>query len=322
MLVTLLDMLTYARPMGSHTERQFRDRYLLNLPGAWVDPYHNIHVQVGVPGRVLWSCHTDTAHRTQGRQRTTVDRSGVIRLAASSLGRSSCLGADDTVGVYLMREMVLAGKAGAYVFHHGEERGCIGAGDLARDRSHWYAGFDMAIALDRAGTHDIVSHQMGQRCASPTFINSLGAELSRVDSRLTYRSAHGVYTDTAEYTHLIPECTNLSVGYEGQHGRSESVNSAHVMRLRNALITLDTDRLIVARNPLDSDYGSLWGDYGYADTAVEVIDGYTYEDDPDDPWADTPLTMEQCRDLYDRYMAEQRAERTPHNTPCNPPTPR
>jgi len=33
-----------------------------------------------------------------------------------------------------------------------------------------------------------------------------------------------VYTDTAEFTDIIPECTNRSVGYAREHTQEESLD--------------------------------------------------------------------------------------------------
>jgi hypothetical protein len=250
---TLLNMLTYARPAGSRSEERFRNRWLLNLPGAVLDVYDNIHVEIGTGSRVIWSSHTDTVHREGGRQRIAVSPHNVVSLADGS--RSNCLGADDTVGVYLMREMILANVPGYYVFHHGEECGGIGSSALAMNQPRWFARFDMAIALDRQGTGDIVTHQFGGRTASDRFAWSLAAAIERID-RLPFAPTQGVYTDTAEYADLIPECTNISVGYAGQHSREERVLLSFVDRMVGVLCQLDTADLVIERHPGDDDRGT------------------------------------------------------------------
>lgn len=248
---TLIEMLTYRRPAGSRTERKFRNRWLMNLPGATIDPYRNIHVEVGTGSRTLWSCHTDTVHRDGGRQRVIVTPDRVACLPADS--RSHCLGADDTVGVYLMREMILAGVPGYYLFHYGEERGGIGSSALAHARPFWFGRFDCAIAFDRQGSHDIVTHQFGGRTASAEFAWSLSDALASIDDDLILTPKPGVYTDTAEYADLIPECSNLSVGYSGQHSPCEETDLRFADKLLGALCQLDTSRLTIDRHPGEDD---------------------------------------------------------------------
>ena len=249
LLTTLIDMHSYARPAGSVTERAFIDRYLAPIPGIYRDSYGNWRVSID-DTPVLWSCHTDTVHRDDGRQTTHYDdATGILSLSKRSKGNSSCLGADDTAGVFILCEMIRRNVPGTYIFHYGEEKGCIGSHDLAEYDPSWLSQFDMAIALDRGGCHDVITHQIGSRCASDAFVHSLAYELRDIDPAVTLSPAHGVYTDTAQYVDIIPECTNLSVGYSGAHGRAESLNCWHTLRLLEALCQLDTSTLIIDRDP-------------------------------------------------------------------------
>ena len=246
-LLTLLRMISFMRPHGSIADDAFRKRYLRNLPGATIDAYRNIHVRVG-QSRVLWSSHTDTVHWESGIQRVVI-AGGRVCLPAGS--QSTCLGADDTVGVWLMREMILARVPGHYVFHYGEESGGIGSSKLAaRQAAFLERKFDAAIALDRGGCADIITHQTGQRCCSDTFAYSLAAQLGTGFEP----SSHGVYTDTAEYVDSIPECTNVSIGYTMQHTSFESVSLAHVFALRTALLGFDETALVIEREPGTIEY--------------------------------------------------------------------
>lgn len=285
-------MLTYCRPAGSATERAFIARYVSSIPGADRDACRNYHVQVG-ESDVLWSCHTDTVHRHGGRQAVCVDRGGRITLAPARAkakgktrgpgtgpgpGKSNCLGADDTVGVFIMREMITAGVPGHYVFHYGEECGGIGSGNLAYSDPGMLAGYRFAIAFDRRGTGDVITHQSGGRCASDAFAYSLAAQLTTVAE---YAPAHGIYTDTAEYASLIPECTNISVGYMYEHQEREEVDAAHVMTLITALRHFDERELVCARDPFAREKRParnvyLWDDD--ADDIVEETRGYTEEE--------------------------------------------
>jgi hypothetical protein len=255
-------MLTYCRPHGSVTEGMFRRRYLLDLPGITEDAHGNLHVTIGA-SPILWSSHTDTVHRAQGMQTLRINaHEQTIRLSRASKRTSSCLGADDTVGVFLMREMILKSIPGHYIFHYGEECGGIGSGDLARKSPHLIDRHTLfAIALDRQGTSDVVTSQYGGDTASDTFAWSLAKQLPG-----SYRPAPGVYTDTAEYADIIPECSNISVGYYHQHSPREYVDTAHVSRLLDALCAIDADALICERDPnAPTHYASKWDNFYTAD---------------------------------------------------------
>ena len=74
----LLNMLTYKRPAGSESEEEFLDVFVRPLKGNvdtfTEDGFGNIFVRVGVTnGETLFSCHTDSVHRTSGRQVVAYD---------------------------------------------------------------------------------------------------------------------------------------------------------------------------------------------------------------------------------------------------------
>lgn len=252
-------MHTYMRPHGSRAEGLFIQRFLWDLPGLTVDAYGNYHVIQG-DSSIVWSCHTDTVHRSDGRQTVHYDpHTGVLGLSRRSKRLSTCLGADDTAGVFICAGMVLAGVPGHYIFHYGEESGGIGSGNLARMAPELVQGATHAIAFDRRGTSDIVTHQWSNRTASDAFAASLGLELARVDWRLAYKGHAGVYTDTAEYADIIGECSNLSVGYQNEHSIRETLNTSHTLRLLAAMCKLDQSALVQVRQPGEIDPEDNWG---------------------------------------------------------------
>jgi len=254
-LETLIEMHTYCRPAGSRAERRFRNRFIMPLD-VEIDPFGNLHKQIG-DSPVIWSTHTDTVHRRQGRQRVHFDtHSGTLSLPIAS--RSSCLGADDTAGCWIMREMILAGVAGHYIFHYGEECGGIGSRALARECPALADGAIMAIAFDRKGTRDVITYQ-GSRTCSDMFAQSLADALNV--HGLDYAPCdRGVYTDTAEYVDIIGECTNLSVGYDGAHTPHEYLDCYHLIRLLEAVKRLDMSALAIGRQPGDNDPDDVWSD--------------------------------------------------------------
>jgi hypothetical protein len=250
---TLLDMHCYRRPAGSKTERRFIRDYLMPL-GIERDDVGNVIKRIG-DSPILWSCHTDTVHRMGGIQR--------LEIADDYLGipkdeTSNCLGADDTIGVWLMREMILAKKPGLYIFHRAEECGGLGSEHIATNASDTLAGIEAAIALDRRGLDSVITRQGFSRCCSNAFADSLAKQLPGRYKR----DEGGVFTDTANYVSLIGECTNLSVGYHSEHSKDECLDLQHAFALREALLELDTTALTLERKPSDiDDSGSWWDSY-------------------------------------------------------------
>lgn len=252
-LSLLLDMLTYCRPARSQTVVEFCQKFIAPLDGAWQDEYLNWHVYVGTDSPVLWSCHTDTVHRIAGRQTLHYDGTvDMVQLSKRSRRIMHCLGADDTAGVFLCVSMINAGVSGHYVFHHAEEIGGIGSDNIADHTPELVNGSRFAIALDRKGTEDVITHQFG-RCCSDAFAISLADQLNRVDSLAYAPDTSGVFTDTANYTGLIGECTNLSVGYSHAHSDRETLDIAHLRLLLVALCQLDQTALVLERTAGDID---------------------------------------------------------------------
>lgn len=236
------EMIRYGRPAFSWADNEFVQRYLVGLPDARQDKFGNLFVQVGPSPTVLWSSHTDTVHARPGFFRHVQDKN---ELCVAETSRANCLGADCTTGVYLMREMIKAKVAGLYVFHRAEESGAQGARFIAEKTPKVLEGIQCAIAFDRKGFNEIITHQCGTRGASDAFARSLGDAIGMN----MQPSSKGVFTDTAKYQRIVPECTNVSVGYFKQHSRLEYQDTRFLMDLREQLCSIDTSRLHIERDP-------------------------------------------------------------------------
>ncbi len=276
---TLCRMMTYKRKAGSLSERKFISKYIKPLPGAKQDEYGNWLVRVG-DSAIMYSCHTDSVHSEDGKQQLKLT-ANILSLAAA---RHKCLGADDAAGVWIMREMVLAKKPGLYVFHRDEESGGKGSTFIAEQAPETVDGIKAAIAFDRRGRSDVITHQAGGRCASDAFGDSLAMQLGG-----SYRkSSGGIFTDTANYTDLIGECTNISVGYDHEHTAGETLDIDHIQKVRHAMLNLDESKLVFARKPGEIDptwRSTYYGGYSsydrddYSDGGA--YGGWAYDEDQD-----------------------------------------
>ncbi|HEY6019014.1 MAG TPA: hypothetical protein VIY48_03710, partial [Candidatus Paceibacterota bacterium] len=118
-----------------------------------------------------------------------------------------------------------------------------------------------AIAFDRKDVGSIITYQRGTRCCSDEFANSLADQLG-----LGHKCDDGgLFTDTASYVDLIPECTNVSVGYFDAHCNTERINLDYLFKLRDALLKIDTTKLVEKRKAGDNErksYGYVHGGYG------------------------------------------------------------
>lgn len=243
----------------------------------------------GNKSTTLFSCHVDTVDFGAGTtpQKIVYDPDfGHIFLDKDDPQCGTCLGADDGAGVWLMLEMIKAKVPGSYAFHRGEEKGGEGSKAMLQTNRAWLEQFETAIAFDRADCDEVITHQGSMECASDKFGEALAKALNAADTGFTYKTSRGgVFTDTRVYRGVIAECVNIGVGYWAQHGKSESLDYAHLVRLRDACLSISWDALPVDRDPAKSEYdwrggGSKYGGYngrgygGYGDFGA----GGKYED--------------------------------------------
>lgn len=248
----LMEMLAYKRPADSRTETMFISKYLDTVPGMKKDKAGNRIVKIGKNPDTMFSCHTDTVHSEAGFTMPECDK-GIVS------ANGEILGADDCAGVWLMREMIFAKRPGLYIFHRGEEIGGIGSRWIARHSPGLLTGIKCAIALDRMGQTDIITH-MGERTCSDTFANSLASEIG-INSLKP--CSGGVFTDTLNYVGIVPECSNISVGYVRAHSKHETLDVAYLESLLEGLLTLKTGKLDAPGFTPDYDFSESWGDGRY-----------------------------------------------------------
>lgn len=255
----LVEILSTKRAHMTASEIEFTKTWLpkkineLGFAPMWKSD--NLVVVVPATGKqgmpdTLFSCHVDTCHRTTGTQQLDYDANyGLISVRDKD---AECLGADDGVGVWIMLRMVEAKVPGVYVFHRGEERGCIGSRQLACEHKDWLSEFSASIAFDRPRFDEVITHQQGgTRFASDDFGRALATALNTLSGgKFAYRiSQNGVVTDNAFYGEYVAENVNLGVGYVGQHGPDESLDYAHAELLLQCCLSLDWQSLPIVRKP-------------------------------------------------------------------------
>jgi hypothetical protein len=222
------------------------------------DGFGNAYFVVGKQPTVMFTSHVDTVSSAS----TNFNRSFDGRFMQTD--GKTILGADDKSGVASMLTMILHGKHGLYYFFDGEECGGIGSRKVAKAfaTQRQFDGITYCISLDRKGYTDIITHQAGSQCCSGLFAQTLSDELARHGMFLE-ASDGGVYTDSAEFVDLIPECTNLSVGYFGAHGGNERQDMMFLHQLTVALIQADYSRLQTEPIPKQTYFVDSWDNYSY-----------------------------------------------------------
>jgi len=282
----LIEMLKFRRLHGSRSIRQFEKRFLRPIFGA-PDMGGNYLLDIGETPNLIFAAHFDSVHRSGGMQKLQIV--GDIVTLARDEKQSNCLGADCATGIWLILAMIEAGVGGRYIIHAQEETGGIGADWIVENRPLAYKGIDSVISFDRFGTSEIITHQSGGRTASDDFARSLASVIGLPLSP----SDRGSFTDSYCYANDVSECTNLAVGYRGQHTKSESQDLAFAELLRDCLICADWSLLRFSRKagqwdspwPSDCDYPEFnrarpyqgWGntsDETGGMSIVEMVENY------------------------------------------------
>lgn len=267
---------TFKRPHNSKTVDLFVEQFLIEPfadAGVHLETLYSktgeplaVVITTDITSRTLFSAHVDTVHSTSGRQCVEYDHEMGLMLKTQDAGKkdNECLGADDGAGVWVLLQMIKANVPGTYAFHYGEERGGIGSSTIAIEHRPWLARFDRAIAVDRKGTDNIITHQGWGRCCSDDFAKALAAQFNMAGQNHSFKpDSGGVFTDTANYTDDIPECTNLSCGYEAQHTHNESLDVEFLIRLKDAMLVVDWESLPTVRKAGEVD--SLYDNYALYD---------------------------------------------------------
>ena len=293
---------TLKRDYGSATEAAFVAWLTRQVHVTMVDAAGNLHVDTRtLPAhRSMFTAHTDTVHSSGGPNTVRVD--GKYWRA----DKGAALGADDGSGCALLAYMIEMGVPGYFVFFRGEECGGIGSKWLAEEMPGLFSEIDRAIAFDRADYYDVITHQAGGRCCSDTFAQALADKLS-TDDNWYMPCDTGVYTDTAEFIGLIPECTNISVGYKHQHGDREWQDVEFLWKLAGTCVSIQWDLLPTERDPkvtenkYDDWFSSKWDKWNKEDKPVKKVTGvyYGYGADVDDDDTDTEYSDDATDDLLD-----------------------
>lgn len=274
----LVALLQKPRGGGTSSTRRFMRWWfsqwttLVPTDDEWGNWHLDIPMTDGTPSRTLFCAHTDTVDSTSRGLKNLgyISDKHILCLHGAQPKGISCLGADDGAGVEALVSMAEAGIPGYYLWTADEETGAHGIDGLLLAGAMDFSRFQRAIEIDRAGTSDVITWQMGGECCSDEFALELSIRLGGTFEP----SYHGVFTDTARLTHLIPECTNISCGYDDQHQYRETLDIQFLSDLVGKLKTISYESLPVVR--VASPRYAKWSDRVRGSFSVSDI----VEDDP------------------------------------------
>ena len=244
--------------------------------GYFKDNHGNYYLKIG-QSRTAFTCHLDTACKTQVTVNHKIDKNII------STDGTSILGADDKAGMTILLYMIEKNVPGLYCFFIGEEVGCIGSGKACDDLQ--FLDYDRMISFDRRGTKSVITFQSSKRCCSDEFADELSNRLNKWGMSMEPDNT-GVYTDSAEFVGIIPECTNISVGYYREHTTFEHQDIEHLIKLCIAVTKIDWETLPVKRDKNKTEYkpysytsyGSRgWSSYDYDTKKYDKSSYSTYD---------------------------------------------
>ncbi len=198
------------------------------------DAHQNIIVTTDSAATTAFTAHTDTVESREGFNELLFLGNTV------SVKGGGILGADDGAGMWLLLQMILAKVPGIFIFFSQEEQGRIGSQAYRMPRH-----VRKVVSFDRKDTTNLITHQSGQRGCSDTFADALISQLHTPAPFV--KDPTGSFTDSYSFIDSIPECVNLSVGYEDAHSSREKLDLAFLGELRDAVIEVDWEALPVAR---------------------------------------------------------------------------
>lgn len=242
--------------------------------GMQKDEHGNYFIKVG-ESKTMFCGHLDTYCREYKRVWHIID-GNIIKTDGTTT-----LGGDDKAGITIMIKMIEAGVPGLYYFFRGEEgvtspTGTWGSKQALRTKSDFFKNYEKCIAFDRRGNSSIISEQMYQECCSVEFVVALEDEFSKYG--LNYKEdPTGMWCDSGVFMEIIPECTNISVGYKSEHTFNEEQNIDHLEKLVDVCINIDWENLPTKRDPnkLSNSIGKYRYDFQYQKYAKKVGKNYS-----------------------------------------------
>jgi hypothetical protein len=237
---TFISLVTETYPHG------YEEEVLKYLPNFLKKDKHGNYYYIIGNTDTAFTCHLDTASRTKSRVNLReFEKDGQTFIKTDG---SSILGADDKAGVTVLLYMIHNNVPGVYWFFIGEERGGIGSRDVAKDYDSYPFMKDIKkiVSFDRRNYYSVITSQMGVSCCSNEFAQSLCDQLNKSGLKLALDPT-GIFTDSASFIDIIPECTNVSVGYFDEHRHTEIQNITYLKKLCKAAVACDWDKLVVKR---------------------------------------------------------------------------
>jgi hypothetical protein len=274
-----------------------------HLPiGYQEDKVGNYYLKIGDSPSTMFTCHLDTASYKQVKV-NHIEEGNFIRTDGDSI-----LGADDKAGMIVLLYMIENKIPGLYYFFIGEESGCVGSGRLSSiwNTTEFSKYITKVVSFDRRGTNSIITEQLYGVSCSDDFAQELSNRLNSTELGFSFSpDPTGIYTDSAKFISLVPECTNISVGYYNEHTNSEKQDIDFLSRLCKGVCMIDWETLPIVRDTKSS-YDYFWNDdidFDFDGIVEEPLDKNCWLEDKFSTFSD------ENGDLKKMYISLERIEK-------------
>ena len=183
------------------------------------------------------------------------------------------LGADDRAGVFAIHQILKAGFRPHIILSTDEERGCLGASELAKLPCP-FEDLRYIVQLDRHGANDCVFYDCDNR------------EFTKYIEDFGFIEAIGSFTDITEYCPAWGVAgVNLSVGYYNEHTHSEllyvnilyaTIEKVKKMLREEEIPTFEYIPLPTYPYGTGSYWGTGWWNQGASDGSGAFADNKSY----------------------------------------------
>jgi len=258
------------------------------FPNLEKDDWGNYLIKIG-QSRTIFTAHLDTACRDQSDVNHFISKQQIVTTDGKTI-----LGADDKAGVTILLWLIKNNIPGLYYFFIGEEVGCVGS-SAASVYGQFKGFYDRVISFDRRGTNSIITYQSSSRSCSDDFAKDLSTQLNKFSNLYYKPDDTGVYTDSAEFVGIVPECTNISVGYQSEHTFRESQDLYHLNKLALACLDVKWEELPTKR--VAGTRESKWDNWNFEKTGSSY-DSHSSSDDYGYGWSSQKAYHDEDDYLY------------------------
>ena len=198
------------------------------------------YVKLNPQSKVLFTAHADNYCSEEK------DVIHVINNNRLETDGTTILGGDNKTGICYLISLIEAGRDYNYYIFKSEEIGRVGSKLLLEKNKPFLENINIAFAIDRRGTDDIIITQSGAPCCSMETAEELKGEFNKHQINLNI-SENGGKCDVYTFRNVVRECVNISDGVFGEHTYDEYIDLDYFYKMVTSLKNIDFEKISINR---------------------------------------------------------------------------